>query len=329
MELSLIHPVTVQTASEPSPDLPAVVLELLEGVERGLTSFHSRRAYHNSLLHFLSWCAVSQDRTLSRLTVLQYKDALIEEMKILEGGETKRRFAPATVNQRLAALRAFAQEAEDRGLLSSAETAGIRRIRGEKGYASGVGMWIGKPELDRILRGPDTTSLRGLRDYALLSTLFATGLRRGELAGLTVPSVQQRDGHWGLIDVVGKGGKLRSVPLPLWVKDAIFEWLKATKIVQGPIFRGITRHGKLGQLAMSEESVKLILAKYASKEDLPAFRPHDARRSCARLLRGAKAALEDIKELLGHSSIQTTERYLGKTEGFSHAITDAITAPGK
>ncbi len=108
---------------------------------------------------------------------------------------------------------------------------------------------------------------------------------------------------------------------------ALREWHDATRIVQGPVFRSISRHGKLGTGQMSEESVKLILSHYASVCGHPNFRPHDARRTCARLCRTGNAALEDVQELLGHSSIQTTERYLGRTEGFKRAITDIIGAP--
>ena len=120
-------------------------------------------------MHFLLWCAAESGRSLSRLTVLQYKDMLVGEVEAVADGGAKRRFAPATVNQRLAAIRAFAQEAADRGLLALHEVAGIRRIRGEKGYASRMGTWLGTAELERVLLGPDTGTVRGQRDYALLA----------------------------------------------------------------------------------------------------------------------------------------------------------------
>ena len=124
-----------------------------------------------------------------------------------------------------------------------------------------------------------------------------------------------------------KGQKVRSVSLPLWVKDAVFDWLNASKIVHGPLFRSLSRHGQLGTTKMADESVKLLLTKYALPHNLGGFRPHDARRTCARLCRAANASLEDIQEMLGHASIQTTERYLGRTAGFKRAITNAILAP--
>ena len=328
MQLALLHPAFRSTSSGRELDLPPAILRLLEGVERSLTSENSRRAYRTSLLQFFAWCSSGKgDGAFSRLSVLQYKDELIGAGSALETGEWKRRYAAATVNQRLAAVRALAQEAADQGHLPPVEASAIQRVRGEKISGVRMGTWIQKEELDRILLTADRSTVRGKRDYAMLAVLFATGVRRRELVELQVSTVQQRDGQWGLIDLRGKGRKVRSVSLPLWVKDAVVDWLNATHIVRGFLFRSISRHGRIGNVQMSAESIKLILSKYAARQDLDHFRPHDARRTCARLCRAANASLEDIQELLGHSSIQTTERYLGRSAGFQRAITDAITSP--
>jgi len=329
MELALLHPGQPADAPNSGMALPPALLQLMEAVERSLTSPNSRRAYRTSLLHFLTWCSSGTEApVVSRLSVLRYKDAMIGEGEIQPDGELKRRYSAATVNLRLAAVRAFAQEAADRGLLEQSEAAAIQRVPGEKVAGKRMGLWLQKEELQQVLAAPDRSSIRGKRDYAMLAVLFATGVRRRELVDLKVSVIQQREGQWGLIDLKGKGNRVRSVPLPLWVKDAIYEWLEATRIVQGHLFRSISRHGKFGMGRMSDESVKLILSHYMSIQNLSAFRPHDARRTCARLCRAAQASIEDIQELLGHSSIQTTERYLGRTSGFKRAITNAITPTG-
>jgi integrase len=327
MELALLNTIPRSEHETNSLELPPAILRLMEGVERSLISENSRRAYRTSLLQFFAWCRTNTGSvSFSRLSVLQYKDALVGRLRDTPEG-SKRLFSSATVNLRLAAVRALAQEAADQGLLDQAEAAAIRRVRGERVSGSRMGMWISKEELDRILLTPDRATLRGKRDFALLAVLFSTGIRRRELVELSVSTLQQRDGQWGLIDLRGKGRKVRSVSIPLWVKDAVFEWLHATKIVQGPLFRSITRYGRLGMANLSDEAVKLLLTKYALPHNLGSFRPHDARRTCARLCRAAQASLEDIQEMLGHASIQTTERYLGRTAGFKRAITNAIGAP--
>ncbi len=326
MEFALLNPELRDADPVSDLELPLSILRLMEGVERSLTSDNSRRAYRTFLLGFFAWCRANDGSpTFSRMAVLQYKDALIGGVRETSEGP-KRLFSSATVNLRLAAVRALAQEAADQGLLDQAEAAdpaGMGRAR----FGITVGMWISKQELDRILLTPDRSTLRGKRDYALLAVLFSTGIRRCELVDLSVSTVQQRDGQWGLIDLRGKGRKVRSVSLPLWVKDAVFEWLQASQIVQGALFRSITRHGRLGIANLSDEAVKLLLTRYALPHNLGSFRPHDARRTCARLCRAANASLEDIQEMLGHASIQTTERYLGRTAGFKRAITNAIDAP--
>lgn len=325
MELALLNSVPMNQSSGEGIILPPSMLRLLEGVERGLTSSNSRRAYRTSLLHFLTWCEAQNDvSAFSRLAVLQYKDALIGAQT---ASQAERLYSAATVNLRLAAVRALAQEAADAGLLDQSEAAAIRRVRGEKQTGSRVGNWIQKHQVDQILISVDRSSLRGKRDYAILAVLFATALRRRELVELQVPTIQQRDGQWGLIGLRGKGGKVRNISLPDWVRVAITDWLQGTRIVQGPVFRSITRYGKLGMQQMSDESVKLILSHYATVCGHPTFRPHDARRTCARLCRSGNASLEDVQELLGHSSVQTTERYLGKTEGYKRAITNIIGPP--
>jgi len=327
MELALLTPELRNADPAESLELPPAILRLLEGVERSLTSDNSRRAYRTSLLQFFAWCGANPgSATFSRIAVLQYRDTLIGGVRETSEG-SQRILSSATVNLRLAAVRALAQEAADQGLLDQAEAAAIRRVRGERVSGSRMGMWISKQELDRILLTPDRATLRGKRDYALLAVLFSTGIRRRELVDLSVSTVQQRDGQWGLIDLRGKGRKVRSVSLPLWVKDAVFEWLQASQIVQGALFRSITRHGRIGVANLSDEAVKLLLTRYALPHNLGSFRPHDARRTCARLCRAANASLEDIQEMLGHASIQTTERYLGRTAGFKRAITNAIDAP--
>ena len=328
MELALLSSPHHTPGSSQDLDLPPALRRLLEGVERSLTSENSRRAYRTSLLQFFAWCGSGQgDGTFSRLSVLQYKDELIAAGTVLETGDWKRRYSPATVNLRLAAVRALALEAADSGLLHQSEAAAIRRVRGEKQKGTLIGNWLQKHEVDQVLTSVDTSTLRGKRDYAILAVLFATALRRRELVELQVSTIQQRDGQWGFIGLTGKGGKVRNISLPDWVRLAIDEWLEATRIVQGPVFRSISRHGRLGAQPMSDESVKLILSYYASMSGFPDLRPHDARRTCARLCRSGQAALEDVQELLGHSSIQTTERYLGKTEGFKRAINNVIGAP--
>ena len=136
-------------------------------------------------------------------------------------------FAPATINLRLAAVRRLAYEASDNGLLNPDLAAGIRRVKGAKRLGMRLGNWLTADEGKKLLAVPGSESMRDKRDYAILSLLLGCGLRRAELTGLTLGHLQQRDGHWAIVNLYGKGGHIRTVPVPSWVKVALDRWLTA------------------------------------------------------------------------------------------------------
>lgn len=87
--------------------------------------------------------------------------------------------------------------------------------------------------------------LRSKRNYAMLELLVGCGLRRGELLALSMRSVQLREEHWVIADSHGKAGHIRTVPIPVWVKEAIDGWSLASGITDGRIFRSINKAGKI------------------------------------------------------------------------------------
>src|ERR1035437_10210698 len=168
------------------------------------------------------------------------------------------------------------------------------------------------------------TTTKGLRDRAILAVLLGCGLRRSEVAALTIGHVQQRDGRWCIVDLVGKHGRVRTVPMPTWVKVAIDAWTSAAGVTGGQVFRAINRSDQVQGAAMSEKVVWQLLQPYAEAAGLSGIAPHDCRRTCAKLCRAAGGELEQIQLLLGHASVQTTERYLGTKQDLVHAPNDGI-----
>ena len=77
-----------------------------------------------------------------------------------------------------------------------------------------VGNWLTAEQGKRLLLAVDDTSLRGKRDYATLAILLGCGLRRAELTALRIEDLQQREEHWVIADLVGKGGHMRTIPVP-------------------------------------------------------------------------------------------------------------------
>jgi site-specific recombinase XerD len=127
-----------------------------------------------------------------------------------------REVGPA-INLRLGAVRRLAYEAADCGLLSADLAAGIRHVKGVKKLGVRVGNWLTAEQGQALWQAPDREQIKGKRDRALVVLLLACGLRRHEVAGLSVGHLQQREGHWAIVDLRGKGGHIRTIPVPVWV----------------------------------------------------------------------------------------------------------------
>lgn len=158
----------------------------------------------------------------------------------------------------------------------------------------------------------------------MLAVLLGCGLRRSELTRLTVSHLQQRDGHWAIVDLFGKGGHVRTVPVPGWVKVAIDSWLAIAGIDTGIIFRCVSRTGHVWGNRLSEKAVWWVVREYAKLAGINNLAPHDLRRTCARLCHSAGGELEQIQFLLGHRSVETTERYLGSRQRLVQAVNDHL-----
>ncbi len=154
--------------------------------------------------------------------------------------------------------------------------------------------------------------------------LLACGLRRHELVVLTVDHLQQREGHWAIVDLRGKAGQVRTIPVPDWVTGLLDDWTTAAEMRGGRLFRRVTSAGKVWGEAVTEKLVWHVVKEFTAKIDGSKLAPHDLRRSCARLCRAAGGELEQIQFLLGHVSVQTIERYLGCTQRVASAVNDRI-----
>jgi integrase len=201
---------------------------------------------------------------------------------------------------------------------------GISRVKSVKSTGIRVGNWLSQRQAQALLSAPDITSAGGLRDRAILAVLLGCGLRRSEVAALTFVHLQQRDGRWCIVDFVGKHGRVRPAPMPTWVKVAIDAWTSASGVADGHVFRPVNRGGHVAGERLGEKVVWQMLKKYAAEVGVPGIAPHDLRRTCAKLCRAAGGELEQIQMLLGHASVQTTERYLGTRQDLVHAPNDAI-----
>ena len=164
--------------------------------------------------------------------------------------------------------------------------------------------------------------MRAKRDYAMLAMLFGCGFRRSELVGLELDDIQMRRGHWAVVDLIGKGGHIRTVPIPNWVKAALDQWIRAAGVCEGKIFRAVASRGKVWGSGLSQNVVWYVVRTCCERAGLEHIAPHDLRRTCAKLCHDRGGELEQIQFLLGHASVQTTERYLGCKQNLGHPVND-------
>ena len=262
-----------------------------------LTSKSGQRTYDHAITEFVAWYCSEPRLAFNRTVVLRYRISL-----------EQRQYAPSTINLRLAAVRRIAYEAADSGLLSPELAAGIRRVKGVRRLGVRVGNWLTAEQGKKLLEAIDTDTLRGKRNHAMLSLLIGCGLRRAELLGLTMSSIQLREEHWVIADMVGKGGHIRTVPIPSWVKTAVNAWTESAQITTGRVFRSINKAGRIWGDGMTPKVLREVVKHAAAGSGIEKLAPHDLRRTCAYVI---SQVANWIQFLLGHVSIQTTERYLG------------------
>jgi len=175
-----------------------------------LRSPESQRSCRRSIDDFVCWYCSEPRLSFNKTVVTRYRIHLEDRL-----------LAPGTINVRLAAVRRLAYEAADTGLLSTDLAAGIRRVKGAKKLGIRLGNWLTADEARSLWQLPDRHSAKGKRDRAILAVLLGCGLRRRELIALTLDHLERREDHWAIVDLVGKGGHIRTVPVPDWVKKTI------------------------------------------------------------------------------------------------------------
>jgi integrase len=296
----------VQPAS-PLPVDPRL-LELKRMVLDSVVSANSKRNYAQALDGLFLFAA---GRPLTRALLMEWRATMEEH-------------APSTVNVRLSAMRKMVTEARRNGMLGAEEAANLTDVPNVRQQGTRLGNWLTKEQARELLTIPDRNTLKGKRDYAILALLVGCGLRRRELSGLNMEDIQMRENRWVIADLRGKGGRIRAVAVPVWVKQGINVWLTGARIEEGRLFRSVKKGGKRIGESLGDWAVWAIVEQSAKEIGIERFGAHDLRRTCAKLCRKAGGDLEQIKFLLGHSSIQTTERSLGSEQEIAVAVNDDL-----
>ena len=214
-------------------------------------------------------------------------------------------YSPATMARKIATLRSFYRWADRRRLVASNPMTLIRTPRQAKRLPKSITI----DQIEKLLSAPGDADLLGLRDRAILETLYSTGIRVSEVVGL---NMEDLDLPGEALHVRGKGKKERLVPLGSHALGAIQKYLAFLKTDPNfaqpagaaPLF--VNKHGK----RLSSRSVRRKLDKYLREAGLdPTISPHTLRHSFATHLLDNGADLRSVQELLGHQSLSTTQVY--------------------
>ena len=296
----------------PSPEasfaLTQAQARLRQMVLDSVKSIHSKRNYAKALNDLFAFCAT---RPLSRALLSEYRT-------------TMDHLSPSTINVRLSAIRKLVGEARRNGMIGLEEAADLTDVPNVRQTGRRLGNWLTREQAKELLAVPDRSKLKGKRDYVIIALLVGCALRRQELASLKIEDIQLREGRWVIIDLRGKGGRIRTVAVPIWVKQGIDVWIAAAQIEKGRLLRPLSKSGKMVGDELGDWAIWSVVEQSSKQIGIDHFGAHDLRRTCAKLCRKNGGDLEQIKFQLGHSSIQTTERYLGSDQEIEIAVNDNL-----
>jgi integrase/recombinase XerD len=172
----------------------------------------SRRVYSARIAQYMDW---SQGASLSRESIRAWLRS-----QELSGSSAQVR------NQSLAAIKRLASEAAEVGWIPHNDAAQIARIRSKRVLGARSGLWLDPAQLARLLELPDRTTAHGRRDACLLALLIGCGIRRAEACALATAQLKIVDDRMLLVNVAGKGDRVRSVSVPVWAQRDIERWMK-------------------------------------------------------------------------------------------------------
>jgi integrase len=161
-----------------------------------VASGHSKRNYTKALDEIF---ALWRQQPLSRALLMEYRAAMLEK-----------KLSASTVNVRLSAIRKLVGEAQRNGILDAEQAAKMTDVPNVRQQGTRLGNWLTRDQAKELLAVPDRSTLKGKRDYCILALLVGCALRRRELSTLTLEDIQLREGRWVIVDLVGKGGRVRT-----------------------------------------------------------------------------------------------------------------------
>ena len=263
----------------------------------------TKRAYQNDVQEFMAFAGIEDPhafRQVGRSHILAWRRDL-----------ERRALGSATIRRKLSALSSLFDALCEANAVQGNPVDGVKRpkVASQEGSTPA----IGDHQARALLAAPDTSTLQGLRDRAILATLLYHGLRRAELCALHLGDLQDRRGVRHL-RVLGKGSKVRYVPLHPAAAGDIAAYLEVAghgDDKAAPLFQPVSNNARGTGRSITPDGVYKVLAKYAGMVgiDISGFGPHALRATAITNALEHNADLEKVQDWVGHANISTTRMY--------------------
>ena len=235
------------------------------------------------------------------------------------------RYAAATTNKFLCALRRVLKEAWRLGLVSAEEYARAADLDSVTGETVPAGRELASGEVNGLMLACENDpTAAGARDAAIVALLYAAGLRRDEVTRLDLEDYDQETGR---LLIVGKRNKERTAYLKGGAAAAMRDWLELRGPWSGALFYPVNKGGKLDPRRMTNQAIYNLLAKRAALAGVRKFSPHDMRRTFVSDLLDAGADIATVAKMAGHASVTTTGRYDRRGEEAKQKAAELLHVP--
>jgi integrase len=235
------------------------------------------------------------------------------------------RYAPATANKALSALRGVLTECFRLGLMTAEDHARATDLPNIKGQSAPRGRALKSGELVALFGACDPSTAQGARDAALLAVLYGAGLRRAEAVALDLADFESEAGELRIR--YGKGKRARTVYVTNGARDALLAWLDVRGSEPGPLFLAVNKADNVRPGRITTGAVYLILARLQETAKVRPFSPHDCRRSYITSLLAAGNSIAVVQKLAGHASVNTTARYDRSDEDAKKKAAETLHVP--
>lgn len=234
------------------------------------------------------------------------------------------RYAPATANKILAALRGVMKRAFVLGLIDAEQYERIRHVESIRGVRVPRGRALPAGELRAVFDACDGKTPGGARNAALLAVLYGAGLRRSEIVSL---DIHDFDTTSGVLTVKGKGNKERVSYVTNGARSALDSWLLYRGDAPGPLFVSVTKGGTITIRRLTDQSVLDISRRVARRAEIARFSPHDLRRTFIGDMLDLGVDISTVQQLAGHAQVTTTARYDRRGEHVRRRAAEMLHVP--